>query len=101
MQEAAAAGVKVGEARRVLKLLQGLESAVSTVNEGQHAALKTKLDAALASGVMSPLVQQAQAALEHLRLTQVTPWPQAPQGRAPCACGWMCSLLAGCSRACW
>ena len=70
-QEAAAAGVKVGEARRVLKLLQGLEGALAHTGEGQHALLKAKLDAALAGGVASPLLRQAHITLDCLQLTQV------------------------------
>lgn len=42
MQEAAASGVKVGEARRLLKVMQGLEAAVQAAVEGpfQYQALK-------------------------------------------------------------
>ena len=71
VQEAAAAGVKVGEARRVLKLLQGLEAALSHTGEGQYALLKAKLEAAVAGGVASPLLHQAHITLERLHLNQV------------------------------
>ncbi|KAK9790356.1 hypothetical protein WJX73_003594 [Symbiochloris irregularis] len=71
IQEASAAGVRVGEARRVLKLLQGLEAALSQAGEGQFTALRTRLDAALAGGVASPLLRQAHTTLERLQLAQV------------------------------
>lgn len=43
-QEAAASGVKVGEARRLLKVMQGLEAAVQAAVEGpfQYQALKVR-----------------------------------------------------------
>ncbi len=42
IKEAAAAGVKVGEARRLLKLMQALEAAMQQAAEGpvQYQALK-------------------------------------------------------------
>ena len=54
----------------MLKLLQGLEGALAHTGEGQHALLKAKLDAALAGGVVSPLLRTAHLTLERLHLTQ-------------------------------
>ncbi|KAK9816451.1 hypothetical protein WJX72_000489 [[Myrmecia] bisecta] len=74
IQEAAAAGVKVAEARRVLKLMQGLESALTqNLADGptQYQQLKAKIEAAEQGGVPGSLVDAAKAQLQKLLLMEV------------------------------
>ncbi len=79
IQEAAAAGVKVVAARRTLKLLQALESAVAAVADGNSAAggsgaaasasmslVRTRLAAAEGGGVAPPLLAPARRLLRRL-----------------------------------
>lgn len=73
VQEAAASGVKVTDAKRNLKLLQGLESAIKA-GEGEAAnvvQLRAKLDAALQAGVSSPLIEAARQQLQEALLGEV------------------------------
>lgn len=73
MQEAAASGVRVTDAKRNLKLLQGLESAIKA-GEGEAAnvdQLRGKLDAALEAGVSSPLIEAAREQLQEALLGEV------------------------------
>eukprot|EP00198_Chlamydomonas_reinhardtii_P006390 XP_001695726.1 predicted protein [Chlamydomonas reinhardtii] len=72
IQEAAASGVKVQNAKRVLKLMQTLEAALggTAVDGGaaeRHAAIKSRLEAAEAGGVTAgPLPEAARQALARL-----------------------------------
>ncbi|KAK9864565.1 hypothetical protein WJX84_000508 [Apatococcus fuscideae] len=73
IQEAAASGVRVTDAKRNLKLLQGLESAIKA-GEGEAAnvvQLRAKLDAALQAGVSSPLIEAAREQLQEALLGEV------------------------------
>eukprot|EP00884_Botryococcus_braunii_P020575 jgi/Botrbrau1/7200/Bobra.0300s0026.1 len=68
IQEAAAAGVKVADAKRILKLMQALEAVMASAVDGpgQAAGLRAKVEAAEQGGVTSPLLAEAQ-----LRLTRI------------------------------
>lgn len=62
---------QVGNAKRLLKLLQGLEAALGAAEGPGHlAALQSRLEAAEAGGLPPdhPLLQQGQAALHFLRV---------------------------------
>eukprot|EP00798_Chlamydomonas_sp_ICE-L_P023155 gene23155-30360_t len=76
--EASAAGVKVQPARRVLKLITGLESAVAEVGSGsntasQIATLRARLEAAEQGGVPEELgvLNKGKALLQSLTLIEV------------------------------
>lgn len=73
LQEAAAAGVKVTDAKRILKLMQALETAMASAVEapGQAAGLRAKVDAAEQGGVTSPLLAEAQLRLNRLMCSEV------------------------------
>ena len=61
---------QVGDARRLLKFLQSLESALAAEGPSQLAAVKSRLEAAVAGGVPidHPLLLQANAALRQLKV---------------------------------
>lgn len=74
IKEAAAAGVNVAEARRLLKLIQGLEAAILSANaEGpsQLPALRARMDAAANGGVHNRLLQEARKCEKHLVLSTI------------------------------
>ncbi|PSC75029.1 hypothetical protein C2E20_1867 [Micractinium conductrix] len=73
IKEAAAAGVKVGEARRLLKLMQGLEAAMQQAAEGpfQYQAFKSRIEQAEAGGCPEGLVGEAKLQLHRLLLAEV------------------------------
>jgi hypothetical protein len=70
--EAAAAGVKVAAARRILKLQQLLEAAMAAADEptgassSQHSALAAKLEAAEQGGVAAVVLEPARLLLQRL-----------------------------------
>ncbi|GLI59507.1 hypothetical protein VaNZ11_001399 [Volvox africanus] len=70
IQEAAASGVKVQQAKRVLKLMQALESVLAGVDGGpaeRYAAIKSKLEAAEQGGVTAgPVPETARRTLARL-----------------------------------
>ncbi|GIL77205.1 hypothetical protein Vretifemale_6566 [Volvox reticuliferus] len=70
IQEAAASGVKVQQAKRVLKLMQALESVLGGVDGGpaeRYAAIKSKLEAAEQGGVTAgPVPETARRMLARL-----------------------------------
>uniref|UniRef100_A0A061QIJ2 C3H1-type domain-containing protein n=1 Tax=Tetraselmis sp. GSL018 TaxID=582737 RepID=A0A061QIJ2_9CHLO len=64
IQEAQVAGVKVSEAKKVLKAMQALESMLSSPAESVHAAIastRTKVQAAEAVGIKGPILAAAKA----------------------------------------
>ncbi|KXZ46814.1 hypothetical protein GPECTOR_40g548 [Gonium pectorale] len=76
IQEAAASGVKVQHAKRVLKLMQALETALASASGAdtgaaeRHSLVKSKLDAAEAGGVTTgPLPEAARRMLTRLAAT--------------------------------
>jgi hypothetical protein len=71
-QEAAAAGVKVSAAKRVLKLMQALEAAVAGADDGpgQHAALCARIEAAEAGGVPRAMLDAAREHLSRMRVAE-------------------------------
>ncbi len=70
LQEAAASGVKVQHAKRVLKLMQALEAALASSEGGaaeRYAAVRQRLEAAEAGGVTAgPLPEQARKVMGRL-----------------------------------
>jgi len=79
IREASASGVKVNEARRVLKLTQALESALAAAMAGEGGgggtaavhALDAKIHAAAAGGVAHSVVSEARRTLHRLLLADV------------------------------
>lgn len=75
LQEATACGVKVTEARRVLKLMQALESAQQPSSgsdtSSAYRTLKTRLEAAEQGGVCPSFMQPAKAQLRRLLMADV------------------------------
>ena len=76
LQEATACGVKVADAKRVLKHMQSLESALqpsSTNNEGPAAyrSLKARLEAAKLGGVSPTFLEPAKGQLQKLLMADV------------------------------
>ena len=76
LQEATACGVKVTDAKRVLKLMQALEAAQQLSSSGSdsssaYRALKTRLEAAEQGGVSPPFMQPARAQLRKLLMADV------------------------------
>lgn len=73
LQDAGALGVNVVPAKRVLKVIQGLESAMIASDEGpsQYQVLKAKIEAAEHSGVNSSLIQAGRNQLAKCLLVEV------------------------------
>lgn len=69
--------MRVGEAKRMLKLVAGLESALAAAADGAGGlpALRTRLEAAAAAGVAPRLLAAARAQLRRASLLEV---PRAP-----------------------
>lgn len=72
IQEAYVAGVKVHNAKRMLKLMQTLESAVKTTiqNAGQYGQLKVKVKAAEEGGVRGMVLEDARRLLQTWEVAQ-------------------------------
>ena len=76
IQEAAAAGVKVAAAKRVLKLMQALDAAVTQAAAGGSAgpaaqsALRAKLEVAEQGGVSSLVLDAARRLLQQLQVAE-------------------------------
>ena len=75
LQEATACGVKVTDARRVLKLMQALEAALQPSATGEtptaYRSLKTRLEAAVHGGVSPTFMEPAKAQLHKLLMADV------------------------------
>ena len=74
LQEATACGLKVADAKRVLKLMQSLEAAqTSTTSDGTmpHRTLKSRLEAAEQGGVSASFLEPARFQLRKLLMTDV------------------------------
>lgn len=74
IKDATAAGVKVTEARRILKLMQALEAAIAAAHaEGGSAlnGLQSKIQAAVSGGVPHAIVADARRTLHRLTLADV------------------------------
>ena len=74
LQEATACGLKVADAKRVLKLMQSLEAAqTSTTSDGTtpHRTLKARLEAAEQGGVSASFLEPARFQLRKLLMTDV------------------------------
>ena len=75
LQEATACGLKVADAKRVLKLMQSLEAAqqVSTSSDGTtpHRTLKARLEAAEQGGVSASFLEPARFQLRKLLMADV------------------------------
>ncbi len=71
-QDAAAAGVRVGEAKRVHRLVAGLEAALAAAAGGPGGlpALRARIEAAAAAGVPPQLLAAAHAELRRLSLCE-------------------------------
>ncbi|KAK9821741.1 hypothetical protein WJX81_001109 [Elliptochloris bilobata] len=100
IQDAAAAGVRVGEAKRMLKLVAGLEAALAAAADGPGGlpALRARLEAASAAGVAPRLLSAARAQLRRTSLMEASATleaalrPRMDRGHAA-RCGVLKSVL--------